>query len=187
MTTQNFKLLGNNDTIRTRRFRVLQLYLKGAIPPEIAYTMGLETKQVYNDINFLRSIQLNDLPIEIIRDMGANFFEMKIRELQARIAQEADKEKKDKAYILGLEKLILSHKIESLKVQGAYEDPEDKRPGPIQIIFEEVSGRHGKDSAKLTEAGQEEEGSGGEDHDKKEAAVGLHNPAQDPEKEYPRY
>lgn len=160
-------------------------------PPEIAYSLGLEIKQVYHDISFLRGIQLNDLPLEIIRDMGTNFFEMKVRELQARISEEARDEKKDRAYILGLEKLVLNHKVESLKLQGAYQDPESQPTGPIQIIFTEVGPDYGKDTAKLKtgEGRPATQEAGGTDDEQEETQGDICEPEaeQDPEKEYPLY
>jgi hypothetical protein len=143
MTTQNYKKLGANDQMRLRRYKVLQLYLRGATPPEIAHTLGMEPKAVYNDIEFLRTCQLNDMALDIIRDMGANFYEVKVRELSARISSiPAEDVRKNYSYILGLEKLIQKYKEESLKIQGAYlgtEDPET--PQEIKIIFETVTGR----------------------------------------------
>lgn len=190
MTSQNYIILGQNDDIRARRFRILQLYLRNATPPEIAHSLGLELKQVYRDITFLRSIRLNDLPIEIIRDMGSNFFEMKVRELQSRVAAiPEDEVLKNSNYVLGLERLILQHKSESLKILGAYQDPDEHPTGPIQIIFEEVTADYGKDTAKRTRQGRQA-GTGCEEVTEQEKEIpGVCDADEDadPEKEYPLY
>lgn len=165
MSSQNFAKLGANDAVRTRRFKVLQLYLRNATPPEIAYSLGLDVKQVYRDTVFLRGIQLNDLPLEIIRDMGTNFYEMEIRELHAQAATLDLGQKDDRKFYIDLKNAILKNKIESLKLQGAYDDAETKAPGPIQIIFEEVDGTYGINPARRHGGALEAEKAGGEDHE----------------------
>lgn len=139
MTTLDYDRLGLNDKIRARRFKVLQLRNRGATPPEISHTLGVTYKTVQNDIRHIKQVQLHDQDLKTIREDGANFYEIKIRELSALISAITPKDRQEHTnYILGLEKLIQTYKAESMKIQGAYLGT-DQAPPPIKIIFEEVA------------------------------------------------
>lgn len=162
MSTQNYTILGNSEPVRARRFKVLQLLMRNATQPEIAHVTGQDLKQVYRDVNFLKTIKLNDLPLEIIIDNGANFFELKVRELQAKAAT-IPWEPKNYKDVINLEKLIIDTKEKSLKIQGAYSETGPVQPGPITIIFEEVEAGRGKYSAELNAVTGSAEADTGED------------------------
>jgi len=124
----NYTCLGRNEKFRERRHRVLTLFLRGAKPAEIAEIMTLQdrgkgitekttVKTVYNDILFLRSTKLHDLPVDLVRDLGNSFYESKITELERKLkANESNP-----SVWLGIQKLILDYKKESMKLLGAQE------------------------------------------------------------------
>lgn len=113
--TLNYTCLGHNEKIRDRRYKVLTLFLKGASPKETANTTGMTIKQVYNDITFLRTNPLHDLPIEMVRDFGKSFYEIKVTELERKLKMNES----NPSVWLGIQKLIKDYKDASLKLQGA--------------------------------------------------------------------
>lgn len=113
--TMNYTCLGRNDDMRERRYKVLTFYLKGASPQETADYTGLPIKQVYNDLMYLRTTPLNDLPMDMVRDFGKSFYEMKITELERRLK----KVEGNPPVWLGVQKLIKDYKDASLKLCGA--------------------------------------------------------------------
>lgn len=114
----NYECLGIDTEMQERRYAVLKHFLKGFTPREIAKATGLTIKKVYNDLLFLRTNQLHDVPIEMIRDFGKSFYELKIRELEDSL----DGLKSMPNAWLGAQKLIKEMKVESLKIQGGYID-----------------------------------------------------------------
>ena len=119
--TLNYTCLGSNDKIRQRRYNVLSFYLRGGTPDEI-FTLINKTeklppitlKQVYNDVQFLRSTSLHDLPVDMVRDFGKSFYEIKVSELERKLS----KNESNPAVWLGIQKLIREYKGDSLKLQG---------------------------------------------------------------------
>jgi len=143
---QDLRALGQNERMRKRRYKVLRLWLKGATAGEIAHNTGEKIKTIYNDLDYIRATPLNTLPVEVIRDMGVNFYELKVRELEARIAKVPPEEaRKHPNYVLGLEKLVQRYKEESLKMQGCYQE-NINHTGGLNITFEEI------DASPTTEA-----------------------------------
>jgi len=119
--TINYTCLGQNDTMRKRRYNVLSFYLKGGTPEETVNITNknpdipdITLKQVYNDIQFLRNTPLHDLPIEMARDFGKSFYELKVTELERKLS----KNESNPAVWLGIQKLIREYKADSLKLQG---------------------------------------------------------------------
>lgn len=120
--TINYKCLGHNDKMRVRRYYVLTYFLKGATPQEIAQfteenpkLKPITIKQVYNDIGYLRTHPLHDLPVDIVKDFGKSFYEMKVTELERKLK----KHEENPSVWLGIQKLIKDYKDASLKLQGA--------------------------------------------------------------------
>jgi len=138
--TLNYTCLGQNDKIRKRRYNVLTFFLKGATPQEIAdFTNNnpdfepITIKQVYNDIGYLRTHPLHDLPIELVRDFGKSFYELKITELERKLK----KNEANPSVWLGIQKLIKEYKDASLKLQGAAVDQLDvNHSGEVNHILE---------------------------------------------------
>lgn len=112
----DYKCLGSTDEIRARRYAVLIAFLKGGNPTEIAAGTGFKIRQVYSDIDFLRRNPLNNLPVDIVRDFGVSFYEMKITELERRAGTLKDP---NSTLWLGIQKLIKEYKSELLKLVGA--------------------------------------------------------------------
>lgn len=149
----DYTALGKSEEKRTRRLAVLKEYLKNKSPPEIAEATGYDLKQVNNDLYFLRHKPLNDLPLDLIRDMGVNFFEFQLKDIIDELASiPAIQRRNYPAYVLGLWDKMLKYKAESLKLQGAYVEPEPEAPQAIRIIIEEV----GPNGPRLSPAPAEE-------------------------------
>lgn len=150
----DYRALGPNAKLQHRRYKVLRLYLKGATPPEIAHMTGETIKTVDNDLQYLRTKQLNELPLMIMKDMGNSFYELKIRELEAEIAKLPNKTPEDiRSYSntrLGYEKLIQKYKEQSLQLMGAFTERVE-HTGQVALIFEEVDGTGNKESASNPE------------------------------------
>jgi len=138
----DFTCLGSNEKIRQRRYTVLKLYLKGLTPQEISKKTGLKQKHVYNDVLFLKTHKLNDLPIEIYRDMGMSFYELKIKELES----ELEKHKQNPSVWLGVQKLIKEYKDTMLKLIGASNEKVECQ-GDVKVEFVIDSGEK-KDNQK---------------------------------------
>lgn len=164
MSTQDYAAFGQNTTLRNRRYKVMTLHLKGATPPEIAHALGIVEKTVNNDIEFLRRQKINRFSLGIIKDIGANYCEMKCRELQGQVASLHEKGRDNHqgkkgrdqppgpnwTAIIGLEKLIFKYKIESLAIQGVYSEISQDAPPPLHIIFEEIDAHTGKEIRQRT-------------------------------------
>ena len=135
--TLNYTCLGSNDKIRQRRYNVLSFYLRGGTPDEI-FTLINKTeklppitlKQVYNDVQFLRSTSLHDLPVEMVRDFGKSFYEIKVSELERKLS----KNESNPAVWLGIQKLIREYKGDSLKLQGLMSEKVEHSGTIVQII-----------------------------------------------------
>jgi len=137
MSGINYKCLGSSEVIRERRYQVLTFYLKGAKPKEITELVqrmpGCEQfkiKDCYDDIAYLRSHPLNDLPIEMVRDFGKSFFEIKITELERSLK----KNEANPPTWVGIQKLILAYKSELLKLTGASVERIEHSGSIIQIV-----------------------------------------------------
>lgn len=123
MSGINYICLGKSEKTRNRRYHVLSFYLKGAKPAEIFNLVSrmegyekYKQKDCYDDIAYLRSHPLNDLPLEMVRDFGKSFYEVKITELERKLI---NNESENPTIWLGIQKLILSYKMELLKLAGA--------------------------------------------------------------------
>lgn len=113
--TINYTCLGRSEEIRDRRFKVLQFFLRGAKPAETSDIAGIDIKDVYNDLVYLRTHPLHDLPLDMVRDFGKSFYELKISELERKLT----KHESNPTVWLGIQKLIKEYKDASLKLQGA--------------------------------------------------------------------
>lgn len=132
--TINYKCLGQNDKFRERRYKVLTFFLKGATPQETAEYAEIPIKQVYNDIAYLRSNPLHDLPIDMVKDFGKSFYEMKITELERKLK----KYESNPSVWLGIQKEIRGYKNDSLKLQGVANDKIDvNHSGEIALKWSE--------------------------------------------------
>jgi len=125
MSGINYRCLGKSDKIRERRYNVLTFWLKGAKPGEIHKMVsripgyeGYTQKKCYDDVAYICNPEhiLHDLPIEMIRDFGKSFFEVKITELERKLITY---ESENPNVWLGIQKLILNYKMELLKLTGA--------------------------------------------------------------------
>ena len=138
--TLNYTCLGSNDEIRKRRYNVLTFFIKGAIPDEIVRFTNenpniesITTKQVYNDLSYLRSHPLHDLPIDMVRDFGKSFYELKVTELERKLK----KNESNPAVWLGIQKLIREYKGDSLKLQGLMSEKVE-HSGTIVTIIDNI-------------------------------------------------
>lgn len=120
--TLNYECLGSNNKLRERRYTVLSYFIRGATPQEIAAITELNNKdktitikQVYNDIAYLRTHELHDLPLNMLRDLNTSFYELKVTELERKLK----KHESNPSVWLGIQKLIIDVKDKSLKLQGA--------------------------------------------------------------------
>jgi len=112
----DYKCLGKTEELRARRYQVLVAFLKGGNPAEIAKGTNFPIRQVYSDIDYLRRNPLNTLPVDIVRDFGVSFYEMKVTELERRAQLIKDP---NSTLWLGIQKLIKEYKSEILKLVGA--------------------------------------------------------------------
>lgn len=108
----NYNCLGNTEKTRERRYNVLTLFIKGEKPSMIARLSDVPIKTVYNDLQFLRTHPLHNLPLNMIRDLGNSFYELKITELE----QKVKSLESNPAVWLGIQKLIKEYKDTSLKL-----------------------------------------------------------------------
>jgi hypothetical protein len=129
--TINYTCLGKTEEMRERRYTVLTFFLKGARPFEIAEINGLPIKQVYNDLMYLRTHPLHDLPIDMVRDFGKSFFEIKISELERNLKKYGN----NPSVWLGIQKEIRGYKNDLLKLQGALVDKVE-HSGETRLIIE---------------------------------------------------
>ena len=120
--TLDYTCLGPYDEIRKRRYFVLSLLIKNATPAEIVEMSiksekqeDLTIKQVYNDLSYLRTHELHNLPLNMVRDINCSFFELKVTELE----RKANKYETNPSVWLGIQKLIGYYKEKSLQLQGA--------------------------------------------------------------------
>ena len=131
--TLNYTCLGSNENIRERRYKVLTFFLKGASPQETADYTGMTIKQVYNDITYLRTHPLHDLPIDMVRDFGKSFYEIKVTELERKLKNNES----NPSVWLGIQKLIKDYKDASLKLQGAAPEVIDvNHTGELKHVLE---------------------------------------------------
>lgn len=132
----DYKCLGRNSTTQNRRYEILKWILKGYTPAEIQKITGNDIKEVYNDIQFLHKTPLHNVPVELMKDMGQSFFEVKIKELEENL----DTLDAHSKLWLETQALIIKTKTELLKLQGGYvEKVEHTITEPIQIIWPKQS------------------------------------------------
>lgn len=129
MTGINYKGLGTTEKIRERRYQVLTYSLKGGKPSEVAALIGVKIKTVYDDIAYLHSHRLQDAPIEVYRDLGNSWYEMKITELER-----SSKEYKGSPVWVNLQNTILKYKTDQLKLIGAFVEHIEHSGSVVQIV-----------------------------------------------------
>ena len=112
--TINYECLGRNDKIRKRRYEVLSFAILGATPNDIARIMNTTVRQTYNDLKFLYSNELHNIPLSIVKDLNKSAFEIKIRELESMSKQF----KNNPRDYIGLQNIILKNREASLKLMG---------------------------------------------------------------------
>lgn len=110
----DYSCLGQNTKIRERRYNVLSLLVKGAKPREIVDIISLTDDQVKNDIAFLTTKPLHNMPVEIAKDYNLSFYELKVRELEGKLKEFKDTPK----FWIAIQELIRKYKADSLKLQG---------------------------------------------------------------------
>ena len=114
----DYTCLGKTEKVQTRRYHVLQYYLKNATTTETFDALSKEfdytRKQIENDVFHIKHNTLNNLPAEMFRDMKLSWFELKIRELEGN----SKRLKPDSPSWLKLQKLILDYETTLLKLGG---------------------------------------------------------------------
>lgn len=116
----DYTCLGQNKTMRDRRYKVLKEFVKGKTPIETAEKLDMPMKQVENDRLFITNGGLQNTPVEIVRELNNSYYEIKHAELES----EAEKYRDDddrKSYI-GIQKEIRGYKSDSLKLMGLMND-----------------------------------------------------------------
>ena len=121
--------LGQNIKIRERRYNVLSLLVKGAKPREIVDILKLTDDQVKNDIAFLTTKPLHNMPVEIAKDYNLSFYELKVRELEGKLKEFKNTPK----FWMATQELIRKYKADSLKLQGLMNDKLDVKVDPITV------------------------------------------------------
>ena len=114
----DYTCLGQNTKIRERRYDVLSLLVKGTKPREIVDTLKLTDDQVKNDIAFLTTKPLHNMPVEIAKDFNLSFYELKVMELEDKLDELKDTPK----FWMAIQELIRKYKVDSLKLQGLMND-----------------------------------------------------------------
>ena len=138
----DYRCLGAVEEVRERRLSILRLYLKGGTPREMSEKLGFRIEDIYNDLRYLRETPLHSLPIDIVRDFGESFYEMKIAELEESLKGF----KARSPNWIGVQKLILQYKVEALKLTGA-SDEHMIHSGEIKIKYagENIDGEGNND------------------------------------------
>ena len=125
----DYTCLGQNTKIRERRYNVLSLLVKGTKPREIVDSLKLTDDQVKNDIAFLTTKPLHNMPVEIAKDFNLSFYELKVRELEDKLEKLKDTPK----FWMATQELIRKYKADSLKLQGLMNDKLDVKVDPITV------------------------------------------------------
>ncbi len=124
----DYTKLGDFENTKARRFMVIGLMTKRASPPEIEKNINkslkdqgkraVSLKTIYRDMKHIKDlIEAGDpLPPAIARAHGEEFYEQKIRELEAFASQ--TRKSNPNAY-LGAQKELIKLQGELLKLQGA--------------------------------------------------------------------
>ena len=127
----DYKCLGQNKTMRERRYKVLKEFVKGKTPIETAEILEMPMKQVENDRLFITNGGLQNTPAEVVRELNNSYYEIKHAELEG----EAEKYRQDedrKSYI-AIQKVIGDNKSNSLKLLGLMNDKLDVKVDPITV------------------------------------------------------
>ena len=127
----DYTCLGQNKTMRERRYKVLKEFVKGKTPKETAEILDMPMKQVENDRLFITDGGLKNTPVEIVRELNNSYYEIKHAELEG----EAEKyrEEEDRKSYIAIQKVIGDNKSNSLKLMGLMNDKLDVKVDPITI------------------------------------------------------
>lgn len=124
----DYSKLGDHENTKARRFMVIGLMTKRASPPEIEKNINkalkeqgrraVSLKTIYRDMKHIKNLieDGDPLPPAIARAHGEEFYEQKIRELEAFAS--AVRKTNPNAY-LGAQKELIKLQGELLKLQGA--------------------------------------------------------------------
>jgi hypothetical protein len=127
----DYTCLGQNKTMRERRYKVLKEFVKGKTPIETAEILEMPMKQVENDRLFITDGGLKNTPVEIVRELNNSYYEIKHAELEG----EAEKyrEEEDRKSYIAIQKVIGDNKSNSLKLMGLMNDKLDVKVDPITV------------------------------------------------------
>ena len=83
----DYACLGVSEEVRKRRYNVFVMTVKGAKPVDIQKQTGRSIRQVYNDLSYIRSHPMNNLSINMMKDIDQSWFNIKIYELEQNLMQ----------------------------------------------------------------------------------------------------
>ena len=127
----DYTCLGQNKTMRERRYKVLKEFVKGKTPIETAEILDMPMKQVENDRIFITNGGLQNTPAEVVRELNNSYYEIKHAELEGE-AEKYRQEEDRKSYI-AIQKVIGDNKSNSLKLMGLMNDKLDVKVDPITV------------------------------------------------------
>lgn len=127
----DYTCLGQNKTMRERRYKVLKEFVKGKTPKETAEILDMPMKQVENDRLFITDGGLKNTPSEVVRELNNSYYEIKHAELEGE-AEKYRREEDRKSYI-AIQKVIGDNKSASLKLMGLMNDKLDVKVDPITV------------------------------------------------------
>ena len=130
----DYTCLGQNKTMRERRYKVLKEFVKGKTPKETAEILDMPMKQVENDRLFITNGGLQNTPVEIVRELNNSYYEIKHAELEGEAEKYRDDE--DRKSYIAIQKVIGDNKSASLKLMGLMNEKiELEVTKPIQISW----------------------------------------------------
>ena len=131
MTVVNYECLGTTNKIKARRYNILCLrWIKGYNAQDIAAALNVSRRLVYEDIDYIKKHKMNDLPLEIWKDLDQSWFLIKIKELEAKLDQV-----ESTTQWINIQNTILGYKKEFMKLTGVYEE-QINHTGEIVIKYE---------------------------------------------------
>ena len=127
----DYTCLGQNKTMRERRYKVLKEFVNGKTPIETAEVLDMPMKQVENDRLFITNGGLQNTPVEIVRELNNSYYEIKHAELEGEA--EIYRDDGDRKSYIAVQKVIGDNKSASLKLMGLMNDKLDVKVDPITV------------------------------------------------------